>query len=683
MFMSPTLLHVVKIKYSKKMEQKHTEERNEPNKSNIVPCATQSTDCSAECDRRSEFHAQSTDCSAERDRRSEITIAMVGNVDSSKCLGVNTPILMHNFSRCMVQDIKEGDRVLGDDYRPRTVVSTTCGKGPMYRVEMKCGGEYVVNRYHVLSLYRMNVEKITELESSQCYECAWWEGTSVMHKHFCWEGSGKEDAKQKATEYLKHVVPKLPLYEPPFTKVDIEIEDYLSLDDKSRENLWGYKIKGRPFIPYPLKISSLPENDYYGFMLEVPSDPLEWGGSCPPSQRFLLGDFTVTHNSTTTGVLTDVLGRLDDGNGLARGRILHHPHEKESGRTSSIGHAYIKEDDRIINFIDLAGHEKYLKTTIKGVTQYYPDYALLCVEKNLTHMTREHLKLILTMKIPFMFLVTKIDIVPPDTLKENIRKLKRYVKQAKKVVFEIKKKEDIETVVTMDENIVPLLQISNVTGENIDLLKHFVRRIRKREHKYLKGFVVDSVYVVKGYGTIVSGVTGIDIRKGDDLFIGPMINKDFAKTRVRSIHNDYREFVDVLPAGTRGCLWIKWEVSNRKMIRSGMVLAPQPLNVVKRFKANVVIFHHHTTIKQGYEAYANIGAIKEPIRFANISGGTLRSGDKTEVDLEFIKHYNYIESGSQFFFREGSTRGIGKVLSVYDDEQYEEQYEEQSDVQSK
>lgn len=34
---------------------------------------------------------------------------------------------------------------------------------------------------------------------------------------------------------------------------------------------------------------------------------------------------------------------------------------------------------KMITFIDLAGHHKYLKTTIFGLTSYCPDFAMLVV----------------------------------------------------------------------------------------------------------------------------------------------------------------------------------------------------------------------------------------------------------------------------------------------------------------
>ena len=61
--------------------------------------------------------------------------------------------------------------------------------------------------------------------------------------------------------------------------------------------------------------------------------------------------------STLIGVI--VGKELDDGKGKARLTILRHPHEKKTGRTSSISQNFIKVNkNKYLNFIDLAGHER-------------------------------------------------------------------------------------------------------------------------------------------------------------------------------------------------------------------------------------------------------------------------------------------------------------------------------------
>ena len=57
---------------------------------------------------------------------------------------------------------------------------------------------------------------------------------------------------------------------------------------------------------------------------------------------------------------------------------------------------------KTISFHDLAGHERYLKTTIFGLTGLIPNFALLVVSANqgVLQMTKEHLGLVVALKIP-------------------------------------------------------------------------------------------------------------------------------------------------------------------------------------------------------------------------------------------------------------------------------------------
>jgi GTPase len=190
--------------------------------------------------------------------------------------------------------------------------------------------------------------------------------------------------------------------------------------------------------------------------------------------------------STTVGTLTK--GIVDDGRGRARLAVFNHKHEISTGRTSSIGHQIlgfdahgevvnnrndrsptwveiVNQSTKVVTFWDLAGHERYLRTTINGLTTMAPDYCLVLVGANMgpNHMTREHIYLCLTLKIPFILLVSKIDMVPPNVLEETMTKLHEIVKKgAKRTPFSIKSVDDVlicaKTI--KSESIVPILQVS-------------------------------------------------------------------------------------------------------------------------------------------------------------------------------------------------------------------------------
>ena len=72
-----------------------------------------------------------------------------------KCLGKNTPILMFDGTIKMVQDVCVGDVLMGDDSTPRNVLSLARGREKMYSVTsalLEKNMNYVVNESHILSL---------------------------------------------------------------------------------------------------------------------------------------------------------------------------------------------------------------------------------------------------------------------------------------------------------------------------------------------------------------------------------------------------------------------------------------------------------------------------------------------------------------------------------------------------
>lgn len=78
-------------------------------------------------------------------------------------------------------------------------------------------------------------------------------------------------------------------------------------------------------------------------------------------------------------------------------------------------HEVMEKSDHSVTLIDLCGHEKYLKTTLFGLTGLMPDYALLVVGSNMgvQVMTREHISIACALNIPMFVAVTKMDICPP------------------------------------------------------------------------------------------------------------------------------------------------------------------------------------------------------------------------------------------------------------------------------
>ena len=425
--------------------------------------------------------------------------------------------------------------------------------------------------------------------------------------------------------------------------------------------------------------------------------------------------------STITGVL--ISGKYDDGRGSARKGVMRLKHEQESGRTSAISYNNLiyKEEDKkkVITLVDLAGHERYLKTTVFGLTGSGIHYGIVMVGANMgvSKMTKEHLAILLFLKIPIIVVVSKIDICPPGVYARTIEKLRKLltIKQLCKRPLVITK-DDLPTAeeemdkfledLFSDNQIIPIISVSNKTGQNLSLV-----------HKYIKNLVpriiwptpidssilyVDSEFMVDGVGLIVSGtLRGTTVKTKDNLWIGP-VKKNYSlgmgkkkfkpqdlfyPIQIRSIHNNMRDEVEEIKGEQFGCVACyairftdKSKKLNRKQIKKGMVVLSDPAkmnNVVWEFKASVTILHHSTTITENYQPVIHCGTIRQTARFIfteESSKRVLRTKDKDIiVHFKFNYHPELMEVGSTFFFKDGATKGYGKVLDLIDWHKVEEE----------
>nr|XP_033339492.1 GTP-binding protein 1 isoform X2 [Megalopta genalis] len=394
------------------------------------------------------------------------------------------------------------------------------------------------------------------------------------------------------------------------------------------------------------------------------------------------------------GVLTH--GELDNGRGLARQKLFRHKHEAETGRTSSVGNDILgfdsvgnvvnkpehgsldwvkicEKSSKVITFIDLAGHERYLKTTVFGMTGHAPDFGMLMVGANagIVGMTKEHLGLALALSVPVFVVVTKIDMCPPNILQENLRLLIRILKSpgCRKVPVTVKTSDDVVVSATnfVSERLCPIFQVSNVTGENLTLLKMFLNlltaRITSHDDEPAE-FQIDDTYSVPGVGTVVSGTTlkGV-IRLNDILLLGPDPLGRFIPIAVKSIHRKRMPVREVRGGQTASFALKKIK---RSQIRKGMVMVAPALNpqACWEFEGEILVLHHPTTISSCYQAMVHCGSIRQTASIISMSQDCLRTGDKALVRFRFIKHPEYIKPGQRMVFREGRTKAVGNVLKL-------------------
>lgn len=404
--------------------------------------------------------------------------------------------------------------------------------------------------------------------------------------------------------------------------------------------------------------------------------------------------------STLVGVMTRSL--LDDGRGLARSKVFKHSHEGATGRTSSIGQHnlclgskgeilndhlfranssadYIARASKVITMVDLAGHERYFKTTAYGLTGHLPDYACLIIGANagVVGMCKEHLGVALALKVPVFFLVTKVDICPEHVLKHTLASLQSILKKpgVKKRPFMVRTRDDVLTCARHihSDALAPIFLTSSVTGEGLELVRLFysLLPLRQKWHERSSAateFLIDETFSVPGVGTVVAGTLKHGtIVPGATLMLGPDIGDgSFKLTSIKSIHYKRLPVTQVV-AGQTAALALK--KIKRTAVRKGMVLVDEKLrpHACWEFNAEIAILTHSTTIQPRYQAVIHCEIVRQAARVVAMDRERLRSGDRAHVRFRFLQRPEYLTPGTRFVFREGRTKGIGMVASNDDD----------------
>ncbi|KAK9315845.1 P-loop containing nucleoside triphosphate hydrolase protein [Lipomyces starkeyi] len=400
--------------------------------------------------------------------------------------------------------------------------------------------------------------------------------------------------------------------------------------------------------------------------------------------------------STLLGVLTK--GGLDDGRGKARVNLFRHKHEIETGRTSSVGMEIMGFDEtgrtvgasgstykaswkeivagsrKVLTFIDLAGHEKYLKTTVFGLMGGSPDFVMLIVGANagMIGMAKEHLGVALALNVPVFICVTKVDMCPPNILQSTVNQISKILRSpgCRKMPVFINSNRDVAEAATnfVSQRICPVFQISSVTGQGLDHVRMFLNLLPfhgQFDETAPFEFEINDTFSVPFVGTVVSGVVlSGTVHAGDSVYIGPDALGQFTSTAIRSIERK-RQSVDTAHAGQSVSFAMK--KIRRRDVRKGMVVLAQgaePPRSVREFVAEVLILQHATTIKTRYQAMLHVGAVAQTCTIVELDRPYIRTGDRATVKFRFMLRPEYIKPGQKVLFREGRTRGLGVVKDV-------------------
>jgi selenocysteine-specific elongation factor len=166
--------------------------------------------------------------------------------------------------------------------------------------------------------------------------------------------------------------------------------------------------------------------------------------------------------------------------------------EKERGITIELGFTFLDLPSGIrLGIIDVPGHEKFVKHMVAGAWGIDLVALVIAADEGIMPQTREHLDICKLLKVKQgLIVLTKIDLVDRELL-------------------DLVKEEVADIVKDTFLNGAPILAVSSVSGEGIPQLLETLDRLSKEiEEKSSKGLFrlpIDRVFVIKGFGTVVTG----------------------------------------------------------------------------------------------------------------------------------------------------------------------------------
>lgn len=179
------------------------------------------------------------------------------------------------------------------------------------------------------------------------------------------------------------------------------------------------------------------------------------------------------------------------------------PEEQRRGMTIDLGYAYWPQPDgRVIGFIDVPGHEKFLANMLAGIGGI--DHALLLIacDDGVMPQTREHLHLLQLSGVPTLSVVlTKADRVSA----ERIERVSHDVQQC---------------LVEHGLKAAGIFTTASTTGHGIAALQDHLRTLSPAARALDRPFrlAIDRVFTVKGAGTVVTGTAlAGQVQLGDSL----------------------------------------------------------------------------------------------------------------------------------------------------------------------
>jgi selenocysteine-specific elongation factor len=229
--------------------------------------------------------------------------------------------------------------------------------------------------------------------------------------------------------------------------------------------------------------------------------------------------------------------------------------EKERGITIDIGFADLTVGDVHFGFVDVPGHERFVKNMLAGAHGIDLVMLVVAADESVMPQTREHFDICRLLEVKSgLVVITKTDMVEAEFTDLVEAEVGDYVAGS-----------FLEGA--------PVCRVSSRTGEGIEELKKtlqkLVAKVAERDQQAVARLPIDRVFTIKGFGTVVTGtlIAGT-IRAGDELELLPSAGRRM-KARGLQVHG---KVTQAAQAGERTA--VNLQGIDLDEVSRGQVLAP-------------------------------------------------------------------------------------------------------------
>ncbi len=322
------------------------------------------------------------------------------------------------------------------------------------------------------------------------------------------------------------------------------------------------------------------------------------------------------------------------------------PEEKQRGMSIDLGFAYAQIAGRQIGFIDVPGHQKFMRNLLAGMPGI--DFSLLIVatDDGVMPQTAEHVDVLDLLGVENgVVALSKIDRVDANRVNEVASQIRYLLKDTRL-------------------RSAPVLPVSAQTGDGIDQLReHLASVVEKFPERKPQGnfrLAIDRCFSLRGIGVTVTGtVFSGSAAIGETLLLSPA----GVRVRVRSIHANDQSAAQA-SAGQRCAINIAAAggdaLNHHDISRGDWLVAPAAHLPTARLDARVRLLKSETVaLKHWTSVHVHIGAAHSPGRIAMLEGRPLEPGANGLAQLVLDRQIGALR-GDKVILRDASAqRAIG------------------------